>query len=63
MKMFYALAAVAMLTVAASGCSWFNRGAQCNSCGPEVGGAYMAAPAVTTGVDTSTYVPGPVTGS
>jgi hypothetical protein len=59
MKRLLMLTAVAILT-AAVGCSWFNRGSACNTCGPgmDQGQGYMSAPSVTTGPD-ATYLPAP----
>lgn len=62
MKRLLILSVVALLTASASGCcSWFNKGASCNTCptgSAGYGDPYMSAPSVTSGTDPY-LVPGP----
>jgi hypothetical protein len=61
MKTFLILTVVAVLTASGVGCSLFNRGQPCNSCGSGGGDMYMGAPAAAPVIDGGgTYIPGPV---
>ncbi|HWA97615.1 MAG TPA: hypothetical protein VG713_03960 [Pirellulales bacterium] len=61
MKRLMVLAAVAVLGAASVGCSLFNRGQPCNSCGPGGQDAYLAAPSAAPVMNSgTTYIPGPV---
>jgi hypothetical protein len=62
MKTFLILTALAVMAASSIGCSLFNRGQSCNSCGPGGSDVYMGAPAATAPVidGGGTYIPGPV---
>ncbi|HEX4130340.1 MAG TPA: hypothetical protein VHZ24_09870 [Pirellulales bacterium] len=61
MKKLMVLTALAVLSAASVGCSLFNRGQSCNSCGPGGQDAYLAAPSAAPVMSGgTTYVPGPV---
>ncbi len=62
MKRLVLLLALAVVAVSASGCKWFRRGSDCNTCPPTGGGYPAAAPYAAEPYSvgppvTSSYVP------
>lgn len=63
MKKLLILLALAMTTASASGCRWFRRGQDCNTCPPTAGypasAPYAAEPYTVSPPVTSSYVAPP----